>query len=185
MTNIPEKAILIRKFSHATIVELILQQPEDPKKAKGWADADLQQGFEELGTGTITGFRFVSGMLLYDGAGYAYDCHLASLHTVITYLNTQIEKLRNASGVTIEMVEKMPARGKLKLDIRTFVPREIRLKGTTELAMYVNNEQQAEKDFTKVVAATNLAMVAYAGKVLLDIWQKGSAFSAEQPKSLS
>jgi hypothetical protein len=185
MLSIPEKANLIRRFSHATMLRLMIREPGPQTPEGSWADVAMDQAFEELGSGSVVPFKFTTALLLYPGAGFAYDCHMAALQAAYSHIDAELQKYCRLNAVDPKMIEAMPAKGLLIVDLRTMVPREVRKNWNTSVSFFVNNAERPEPSFERVIKATNAAMLQRAGSVLLDMWRKGTSWQgAEQDKTL-
>lgn len=178
--SVPERAALLRRYSHVVLtrVRLCEPAPRQPGHPVPWADAQLEQYFETTATGQVTPFLMMSAMLLYPGLNYAHGCHLASLKTGIKWLNDGIEAWRATEVyVSEQALAALPPRGAVGIDIKTLVPVDQKSKITAGVTLYANDEKV--DSIARAIAATNPEMLVQLGLALKDIWAKASPASAQ------
>lgn len=177
--SVKDKALLIKKYSHVVLTRVRLCEPA-PRQAGQpvpWADAGIEQYFEDCASGTVVPFLMMSAMLLYPGMNYAHGCHLSTLRTSVGWLNEGIEQWRKGASISEAEIEALPPRGAVGIDVRTLVPREQAAKIVSGVTLYANDAKVATA--AQAIAATNPAMVVQLGLALKDLWAKASPASAQ------
>lgn len=172
MTDVPGRAIIMRKFTHIVVSRFSLSEPK--VQGKGWADATAEHWFEDTSSGNAVPFQFAKAMLLYPGLNYAYDLHMASLEAAFRWLDREATTESKRLMLTSALVDLQPAKGRLDIVISTNVPREMSLKAEAGVSLFVNNETE-HTVVRRALDATNVAMFVQLAGVVRDFWRKSKA----------
>lgn len=172
--NVPKRAQLIKQFSHVVFTRLRLSVPQHPEKT--WADAQLEQYFEDTRQDQVVPLKFLSALRLYEDGNYAYACHLATMRTAIQALDAALNAFCKFRQLNQEKIDEMPAKGAVAIDLKTLVPREQKSKVKAIVTLYANDEKMDE--FDQMCTATNAAMVFQLGHALNQLYAQASPDSA-------
>lgn len=172
--NVPRKAQLIKQYSHVVFTRLRLATPEQPGTT--WADAQLEQYFEDTRQDQVVPLKFLSALRLYEDGNYAYACHLATFRTAIKALDAALNAFCQFRKVSKADIDAMAAKGAVAIDLKTLVPREKKTKVKAMVTLYANDEKMDE--FDQMCTATNVAMVFQLGHALNQLYAQASPASA-------
>ena len=174
--TIRDNTILLNQHSHIVATFIRISEPTVISQGK-WADAQIQQAFEETASGQVVPLMMLSAMLLYPGCNYAHGCHLAQLERAIGIIDAGLNDLRGQYPADFNNIDAMAPKGSVAIDIRTMVPKTQSAKVKYGIQIHVNDGKE-NVDIAVAVRRTNPAMVLQLGLAVKDIFAKASPASA-------